>query len=124
MAGEAILIVEDNQINAMLVNVLLTEKGYVTRIAANAAEALEAAQTFKPALIIMDLQLPGMDGLELTRQLKSDPRYKEAIIVAVTAYAMKGDREKSLAAGCDEYISKPINTTTFADTITKLLLTR
>src|SRR3989338_3900452 len=124
MAGEAILIVEDNQINAMLVNVLLTEKGYVTRIAANAAEALEAAQTFKPALIIMDLQLPGMDGLELTRQLKSDPRYKEAIIVEVTAYAMKGDREKALAAGCDEYISKPINTTTFADTITKLLLTR
>lgn len=123
MAGESILIVEDNQINAMLVNVLLTAKGYITQLAGNAEEALDALETFQPQLIIMDIQLPGMDGLELTRQLKADPKYKNTLIVAVTAYAMKGDREKAIAAGCDEYIAKPIDTNTFADTITELLQT-
>lgn len=121
MAGEPILIVEDNPINAMLVEVLLTTREYETKTAANAEEALIILTTFPAKLIIMDIQLPGIDGLELTRQLKADPQYKNIIIVAVTAYAMKGDREKALAAGCDEYIPKPIDINSFADVITDML---
>lgn len=121
MAGEPILIVEDNQINLMLVKILLTSKGYEIRTATNAEEALKVLQTFQPKLIIMDIQLPGMSGLELTRKLKSDPKYQEMIITAVTAYAMKGDKEKALAVGFDGYITKPIDTKTFADIIAEYL---
>ena len=121
MASGSILIVEDNQINAMLAEVLLSAEGHDVRIAVDAKEALTMLDTFQPKLIIMDIQLPGIDGLELTRQLKSDPRYKNITIIAVTAYAMKGDREKALAAGCDEYIPKPIDATSFAKFIDEKL---
>jgi two-component system, cell cycle response regulator DivK len=80
------------------------------RAAARADEALEMLETFAPRLILMDLQLPGMDGLELTRRLKADPRTQHIVIVAVTAYAMKGDEERVRAAGCDGYVTKPIDT--------------
>lgn len=110
MAGEPILIVDDNPINLKLVKVLLTVEGYDVQTAMDANEALEILKTFRPQLILMDLQLPGMDGLELTRKLKTDSSLKDAAILAVTAYAMKGDEEQALAAGCDGYITKPIDT--------------
>ncbi len=89
---------------------LLSSAGYDVRTAPDAEEALRVLDSFSPRLILMDLQLPGMDGLELTRRLKADPARRGIIIVALTAYAMRGDREKALAAGCDGYVSKPIDT--------------
>ena len=117
MAGEPILIVDDNAVNLKLVRVLLAKEGYETRTASDANEAITVLETFKPRLILMDLQLPGMDGLQLTRQLKADPRTKDILIVALTAYAMKGDEEKSRDAGCDGYITKPIDTRTMPATL-------
>ena len=109
-SGAPILIVDDNVSNIKLLAFLLTSKGYVVRTAANAEEALAVLRDFAPRLILMDLQLPGMDGLALTRQLKADPRTSAIPIVAATAYAMKGDEERARAAGCDGYITKPIDT--------------
>jgi CheY-like chemotaxis protein len=108
--GESILIVEDNPANRKLLSFLLTAHGYAVHAAARADEALEMLKTFTPRLILMDLQLPGMDGLELTRQLKADPRTRHITIVAVTAYAMKGDEQRVRDAGCDGYVTKPIDT--------------
>ena len=110
MAGEAILIVDDNPTNLKLVRILLQGEGYDARTATDAEEALELLKSFHPRLILMDVQLPGMDGLELTRRLKANADTREIIIVALTAYAMKGDEQKVLAAGCDGYVPKPINT--------------
>jgi CheY-like chemotaxis protein len=117
MAGEPILIVDDNPINLKLARVLLTSEGYEVKTAPDAEEALKIIETFKPRLILMDIQLPGMDGLELTRRLKSSPNTKDILVLALTAYAMKGDDEKARAAGCDGYITKPIDTQTFPDLI-------
>jgi CheY-like chemotaxis protein len=110
MAREPILIVDDNPQNLKLARILLAGEGYEVRTATDAEQALEVLRSFDPRLILMDLQLPGMDGLSLTRQLKSDPARAGITIVALTAYAMKGDAEKALAAGCDGYIAKPIDT--------------
>ena len=110
MAGEAILIVDDNPTNLKLVRILLQGEGYDARTATDAEEALELLKSFHPCLILMDVQLPGMDGLELTRRLKANADTREIIIVGLTAYAMKGDEQKVLAAGCDGYVSKPIDT--------------
>jgi CheY-like chemotaxis protein len=110
MSGESILIVDDNPQNLKLARVILTVEGYDVRTASDAEEALSVLATFVPRLILMDLQLPGMDGLELTRQLKADPECRGIRIIALTAYAMKGDEEKALAAGCDGYVTKPIDT--------------
>ncbi|MBI2571809.1 MAG: response regulator [Candidatus Schekmanbacteria bacterium] len=110
MAGEPILIVDDNPINLKLARVLLLTEGYEVRTAADAEEALRVLDEFRPRLILMDLQLPGMDGLELARRLKADPASAQILILAVTAYAMKGDAERALAAGCDDYVAKPIDT--------------
>jgi two-component system cell cycle response regulator DivK len=112
MAGEPILIVDDNPANLKLARVLLTGEGFDVRTAADAREALSVLEGFRPRMILMDLQLPGMDGFELTRRLKASPAHREVIILALTAYAMKGDEEKARAAGCDGYISKPIDTRT------------
>lgn len=117
MANEPILIIDDNPINLKLEKILLTVEGYDVRTATDAEEALALLDNFKPRLILMDLQLPGLSGLELTEKLKSDPKYKNIIILAVTAYAMKGDKEKAIAAGCDGYISKPIDTKTLPSVI-------
>jgi two-component system cell cycle response regulator DivK len=109
MAGERVLVVDDNAQNLKLARVTLTIEGYETHTAADAEEALTALASFKPRLILMDLQLPGMDGLQLTRQLKRDPAMRNIVIIALTANAMKGDDLKCLAAGCDGYMSKPID---------------
>lgn len=110
MAKKSILVVDDNPQNSKLVSFLLASKGYSVRTAATADEALRAVEEELPGLILMDLQLPGMDGLTLTRKLKADPRTRATVIVALTAYAMKGDEARALEAGCDAYLTKPIDT--------------
>ncbi len=117
MAGEAILIVDDNPVYLKLIRVLLTAKGYDIRTATDAEEALAVLGTFRPRLILMDVQLPGMTGLELTQRLKSDPTTRNLIIVALTAYAMKGDEEKALHAGCDGFIPKPVDIKTLPSVV-------
>jgi two-component system, cell cycle response regulator DivK len=107
---ERILIVDDNVQNLKLAQVILANEGYDVWTAADAEDALALLRTSRPKVILMDLQLPGMDGLELTRLLKADPSTRSIRVIALTAYAMKGDEEKALAAGCDAYLSKPIDT--------------
>ena len=109
MAGEPILIVDDNAQNLKLARVILSSDGYQVRTAVDAEDALTILESFAPRVILMDLQLPRMDGLALTRHLKSDPLRRDIVVIAVTAYAMKGDDEKALEAGCDDYMSKPID---------------
>ncbi len=121
MPGEPILIVDDNPVNLKLARVLLSAEGYQVRTATAAEEALQLLEDFLPRLILMDIQLPGMDGLELTRRLKDDPRARDVVVVAMTAYAMKGDRERVLAAGCDGYIAKPIDTRSLAAEVSRYI---
>jgi CheY-like chemotaxis protein len=109
MASESILVVDDNPQNLKLARVVLCAEGYDVRTAVDAEDALTLLESFTPRLILMDVQLPGMDGLELTRQLKADPARRHIVIIAVTSYAMKGDDQKAFAAGCDGYMSKPID---------------
>lgn len=104
------MIVDDNAANLKLARVLLAGEGYEVRTAMNAEEALAEMASRRPRLILMDIQLPGMDGLALTRRLKNDPATRDVVILALTAYAMKGDEERVLAAGCNGYVSKPIDT--------------
>jgi CheY-like chemotaxis protein len=108
--GERVLIVDDNPTNLKLVAYLVKANGYDVDTAADADAAVAAIRASKPRVILMDIQLPGIDGLELTRRLKADPATQDIAIIAVTAYAMKGDEEKALAAGCDDYVTKPIDT--------------
>src|SRR5215469_6344361 len=108
MSGK-VLIVDDNQVNLKLARIILSLEGLDIRTALSAEEALTVLESFTPDLILMDLQLPGIDGLQLTSQLKADPNRHDIIVLAVTAYAMKGDMEKALTAGCDGYISKPFD---------------
>jgi CheY-like chemotaxis protein len=110
MAGETVLIVDDNPVNMKLIRVLLAGEGYDVQTATDANEALSLLKACHPRLILMDIQLPDIDGLELTRQLKADPTTRDISIFGLTAYAMKGDEERILAAGCDGYIPKPIDT--------------
>jgi CheY-like chemotaxis protein len=105
-----ILVVDDSRTNLKLVHATLRGEGYDVRSAIDASEAMAAIEERQPELILMDIQLPGMDGLELTRRLKSDPVTSEIVIVAITAYAMVGDEQKARAAGCDGYVTKPIDT--------------
>jgi len=109
--SERILIVDDNPVNLKLARVLLTVEGYDVQTAPDAEQALRVLESFRPQLILMDVQLPGMDGLELTRRLKRDPATRDILICALTAYAMKGDEERARLAGCDGYIAKPIDAT-------------
>jgi len=121
MGGDRVLVVDDNLTNLKLIEYLLQSRGYEVITAVDAESALHAVRTQRPSLVLMDLQLPGMDGLELTRQLKSDDATKGIAIVAVTAYAMKGDEERARAAGCDGYIPKPIDTRTLPTLVEQLL---
>ena len=109
MEEKSILIVDDNAQNLKLARVVLANAGFDVHTASNAEDALQLLRTFTPRLILMDIQLPGMDGLELTRRLKADPATRTVCVIALTAYAMKGDDEKAFAVGCDGYITKPIN---------------
>jgi len=121
MAGELILLVDDNAANLKLAQVVLELAGFQVRTAVNAEEALLTLKTQRPDLILMDLQLPGIDGLECVRIVKADPATNLIPIVALTSYAMKGDEEKALKAGCDGYLTKPIDTRTFADSVASIL---
>lgn len=114
MANKKILVVEDNPVNMELVTDLLELAGFSYAMAMTAEEGIHLAESEHPTLILMDIQLPGMDGLEATRQLKSNPTTQQIPIVALTAHAMKGDEERALQAGCLGYITKPINTRAFA----------
>lgn len=116
-----ILIVDDNPINLKLAASVLECEGFEVDCAADAESALAALQRARPHLILMDIELPGMDGLTLTRKLKADDANKDLIIVALTAFAMKGDREKALAAGCDGYIAKPIDTLNLPQQVAEFL---
>jgi CheY-like chemotaxis protein len=109
MEKESILIVDDNAQNLKLARVVLANEGFDVQTASNAEDALQLLRTLTPRLILMDIQLPGMDGLELTRRLKADPATRAIRVIALTAYAMKGDDEKAFSAGCDGYITKPID---------------
>ena len=120
MSAIPVLIVEDNLANLKLVSVLLEAYGFEIRTASDAQEALTVLSDFEPRVILMDLQLPGMDGYALVRLLKSDPGRSDIPIVAVTAYAMAGDEEKAREAGCDAYVSKPIDTRTLPVLIGRL----
>ncbi len=108
-----ILVVEDNEANQLLVQAVLELEGYRVDIAGSAPEALERLRASTPDLILMDVQLPGQDGLSFTRELKADPSTTNIPVVALTAHAMRGDRDLAIEAGCVGYISKPIETRTF-----------
>ena len=118
---EQILIVDDNATNLKLLRVLLSKEGYKIRTAESAEDAMAVLKESRPHLILMDIQLPGMDGLDLTRQLKADPDTRDIIILAVTSYAMKTDQEKALAAGCNGYVTKPIDTRALPDLVRRYL---
>lgn len=105
-----ILIVDDNPTNLKLVFEILESKGYKVDRAVDAESALNILKSSSPDLILMDIALPGMDGLTLTRMLKANEKTKNITVLALTAFAMKGDDQKAIDAGCDGYISKPINT--------------
>ena len=116
-----ILLVDDHALNAELASFVLQRAGCRVRLAPDANEALEALAAEVPDLVLMDIQLPGMDGLELTRRIKADPVTRRLTVVALTAYAMKGDGERFKAAGCDGYLSKPIDVATFASQVLAFL---
>ena len=118
---EQILIVDDNATNLKLLRVLLSKEGYKIRTAESAEDAMAVLKESRPHLILMDIQLPGMDGLDLTRQLKADPDTRDIIVLAVTSYAMKTDQEKALAAGCNGYVTKPIDTRALPDLVRRYL---
>jgi CheY-like chemotaxis protein len=117
--AERVLIVDDNPTNLKLVAYLVKANGYDVDTAADANAALAAIAAHRPRVILMDLQLPGIDGLELTRRLKADPATSDISIIAVTAYAMKGDQEKAMEAGCDDYVTKPIDTRALPELIAR-----
>ena len=105
-----VLIVEDNPMNMRLIEMILQPDDYTLFKATDGPEALEIAARERPDLILMDIRLPGVSGLEVARRLKKDPQLSHTAIIALTAHAMKGDMEKAIEAGCDSYVSKPIDT--------------
>ena len=119
-----IVLVEDNEDNRDMLSRRLTRKGYEVLIAVNGEEAVELVQKEQPALVLMDISLPLMDGFEATRRLKSLDDTKNIPIVALTAHAMSGDREKAIDAGCDDYDVKPVELTRLLSKIENLLKTR
>ena len=121
MSSPLVLLVEDNEANQLLSTALLTREGCDVAAAGNAEEALVWLEQHTPDLVLMDIQLPGQDGLSLTRQLKAGARTSGLRIVALTAYAMLGDSEHAIAAGCEGYISKPIDTRTFGAQVREYL---
>ncbi len=117
-----ILIVEDNPQNMKLLEMLLEAKGYILLEAIDGEQAMDVATTERPDLILMDIQLPKMSGLEVTRKLRQLPAFNHIPIIAITAYAMKGDKEKFIKAGCDAYLPKPIDTRELPRVISEMLL--
>jgi CheY-like chemotaxis protein len=123
MGAETILVVDDNPMNLKLIRLLLEHEGFAVATAVDTEAAAVILATLRPKLILMDIQLPGKDGLIYTREVKANPQTCDITIVALTAYAMKGDDHKALAAGCDGYIPKPIDIVTFIHDIHMYLAT-
>ncbi len=121
MTKKRILVIEDNPINRKLMRVLIAMADLEVLEAAEAETGIALARERRPDLILMDVQLPGMDGLDATRLIKSNPDLAGIAVVAVTSFAMAGDEEKARAAGCSGYITKPINTRTFIREISKFM---
>jgi CheY-like chemotaxis protein len=119
-----ILVVDDNPINLKLVSDLLAFEGYRVLKAVDGEKAAACVQTDPPDLILLDMDLPGVDGLTLTQRLKGDRQTADIIIVALTAFAMKGDRQRAMAAGCDGYVTKPIDTRKLPGQVAELLQRR
>ena len=115
--GKTVLIVEDNELNMKLFNDLLEAHGYQTVGTRNGIEALDLARQHRPDLILMDIQLPEVSGLEVTKWLKDDAELKSIPVIAVTAFAMKGDEERIIQGGCEAYLSKPISVAKFIETV-------
>jgi CheY-like chemotaxis protein len=121
MKIKTILVIEDNKLNMKLVNGLVKIGKYRMLEAIDAESGIELIREQRPDLVLMDIQLPGMDGLSATKIIKADPDLKDIPIVALTSYAMQGDEEKALAAGCTGYITKPIDTRKFLDTVSQYI---
>lgn len=119
--NEKILIVEDNSRNMRLIEMVLGSKGYTLLTATDGQEALDTATRERPDLIIMDIQLPKVSGLEVTRRLRNTPLFSHTPIIAITAYAMKGDEEKAIDSGCNVYLPKPIDTRQLPRVIAEML---
>lgn len=116
-----VLIVDDNELNLEMAAFLLGADGLKVATAQDADAALVQLATHRPRLVLMDIQMPRIDGLELTRRLRADPAHAGLVVVAFTAYAMKGDEARMLAAGCDGYIAKPIDVGSFAASVRRYL---
>jgi two-component system cell cycle response regulator DivK len=118
---KTVLIVEDNELNIKLFNDLLEAHGYATLQTKDGIEAMKMARQHRPDLILMDIQLPEVSGLEVTKWLKEDPELRSIPVVAVTAFAMKGDEDKIRQGGCEAYIAKPISVAKFLETVQRFL---
>lgn len=120
-AGNTILVVEDNELNMKLFHDLLEVQGYNILQTGDGDEAYQLALKHRPNLILMDIQLPEKSGLEVTREIKAEPTLRDIPIIAVTAFAMKDDEERIRAAGCDDYLAKPISVTAFLEKVKRVL---
>ncbi len=121
MSAKQILLIEDNLVNRRLVEFLLKSKGYEVWWSSSAPEAFKLLKDKHPDLILMDIQLPEMDGLTAARHLKADPATRDIPVIAVTSFAMKGDEDKAREAGCNGYIAKPLDKTVFLELVAKTL---
>jgi len=119
--SKSVLIVEDNELNMKLFRDLLEAHGYQTSATSNGFEALNLIRSVRPDLILMDIQLPQVSGLEVTRWIKDDPELRTIPVVAVTAFAMKGDEERIREGGCEAYLSKPISVGKFIETVQRFI---
>src|SRR5580692_7702404 len=117
MANETILVVDDAPVSLKLTDILLRKEGYKVHATSDAEQALALLRSLHPDLMLVDIQLPGMNGLELTKRIKQDSRTRDIVVVALTACAMKGDDDRAFKAGCDGYITKPIETLTLANKV-------
>ena len=118
---KTVLIVEDNELNMKLFSDLLEANGYLTVQTRNGVEAVGLARKYRPDLILMDIQLPEVSGLQVTQWLKDDESLKSIPVIAITAFAMKGDEEKIRQGGCEAYLSKPISVVKFLETVRNYL---
>ena len=118
---KTVLVVEDNELNMKLFNDLLEAHGYAVMQARTGAEALASARRRRPDLILMDIQLPEISGLQVTQEILNDPALSDIPVIAVTAFAMKGDEERIRAGGCRDYISKPISVVSFLEKVKRYL---
>ncbi|MDP3824231.1 MAG: response regulator [Burkholderiales bacterium] len=124
MRALRVLVVDDHLATVELTSFVLVAAGFVVESTTDATNALFLISNFGPDLILMDIQMPGIDGLELTRQLKAEPSMRHIVVVAFTAFAMKGDEARMRAAGCDGYIAKPFDVTSFAATVRSYIAAR